>query len=152
MVVVFAIHWHESAMDLHVFPILIPPHTSLPIDTQFISIILLTTWANWPLQLLCFVQDLFTFCDAALRLFLIASNRGNSLLHCAGFSLRWLLSLWGTGSGWADFSGCTSLAPESWLNSCSGHVGSSRTRDRMVSLELQDGFLTSGHQGSPAQF
>ena len=22
---VFAIHWHESAMDLHVFPILIPP-------------------------------------------------------------------------------------------------------------------------------
>ena len=28
-VVVFVIHWHESAMDLHVFPILIPPHTSL---------------------------------------------------------------------------------------------------------------------------
>ena len=29
IVVVFAIHWHESAMDLHVFPIPIPPPTSL---------------------------------------------------------------------------------------------------------------------------
>ena len=27
----FSIHWHESAMDLHVFPISIPPPTSLPI-------------------------------------------------------------------------------------------------------------------------
>ena len=25
---VFVIHWHESAMDLHVFPIPIPPHFS----------------------------------------------------------------------------------------------------------------------------
>ena len=29
--VFFAIHWHESAMDLHVFPILIPPPASLSI-------------------------------------------------------------------------------------------------------------------------
>ena len=32
---VFVIHWHESAMDIHVFPILIPPPTSL------------STWSLW---------------------------------------------------------------------------------------------------------
>ena len=31
---VFAIHWHESAMDLHGFPIPICPPTSLSIPTQ----------------------------------------------------------------------------------------------------------------------
>ena len=35
---VFAIHWYESAMDLHVFPILIPPPTSL--STQ-------SLWTVW---------------------------------------------------------------------------------------------------------
>ena len=29
IVEVFVIHWHESAMDIHVFPIPIPPPTSL---------------------------------------------------------------------------------------------------------------------------
>ena len=29
IVVVFVIHWHESAMDIHAFPIPIPPPTSL---------------------------------------------------------------------------------------------------------------------------
>ena len=33
--VVFVIHWHESAMDIHVFPIPIPPPTSL------------STWRGW---------------------------------------------------------------------------------------------------------
>ena len=34
--VVFAIHWHESAMDLHVFPILIPPPASLSISSPWV--------------------------------------------------------------------------------------------------------------------
>ena len=33
---VFAIHWHESAMDLHVFPISIPPPTSLSIPSLWV--------------------------------------------------------------------------------------------------------------------
>ena len=37
-VVVFAIYWHESAMDLHVFPILIPLSASLPIPSPWSSL------------------------------------------------------------------------------------------------------------------
>ena len=33
---VFAIHWHESAMDLHVFPIPIPPPSSLSIPSLWV--------------------------------------------------------------------------------------------------------------------
>ena len=32
----FAIHWHESAMDLHMFPIPIPPPASLPIPSLWV--------------------------------------------------------------------------------------------------------------------
>ena len=33
---VFAIHWHESAMDLHVFPIPIPPPTALSTQSLWV--------------------------------------------------------------------------------------------------------------------
>ena len=36
IVVVFATHWHESAMDLLVFPIPIPPSTSLSIPSLWV--------------------------------------------------------------------------------------------------------------------
>ena len=36
---VFVIHWYESAMDLHVFPIPIPPPTSLPIPSFWVFLV-----------------------------------------------------------------------------------------------------------------
>ena len=60
IVVVLAIHRHESAMDLHVFPIPIPPPTSLSI--WFFSI---SFW--WKIQehIFCFsnhLKDISSFC------------------------------------------------------------------------------------------
>ena len=55
---------------------------------------------------------------AACRLCLVAVNRGYSLLRCAGFSLRWLLLLWSTGSRCAGFSSCGTWALECRLSRC----------------------------------
>ena len=41
---------------------------------------------------------------------LVAASRGYSLLWCAGFSLRWLLLLWSTGSRHTGFSSCGTWA------------------------------------------
>ena len=52
------------------------------------------------------------------RLSLVAVSRGYSSLQCVGFSLRWLLLLWSTGSRHAGFSSCGLRAPERRLSSC----------------------------------
>ena len=66
------------------------------------------------------------------RAFSSAASGGYSSLWCAGFSLRWLLLLWSTGSRCAGFSSCGTHAQQLW---CMGlgapwQVGSSRIRDR----------------------
>ena len=57
---VFAIHWHESAMDLHVFPIPIPPHTSLSTRSLWVFPVL-QPWALvsciQPGLVICFTLD-----------------------------------------------------------------------------------------------
>ena len=55
---------------------------------------------------------------AAHRLSLVAARGGYSLLGCTGFSLRWLLLLWSTGSRHMGFSGCGTQALERRLSSC----------------------------------
>ena len=75
---------------------------------------------------------------AACGLSLVAAGRGYSSLWCAGFSLRWLLLFWSTGSSRAGFSSCgtwASVVVARRLSSCSAralvsprHVGSSQTR------------------------
>ena len=57
---VFVIHWHESAMNLHVFPIPIPPPTSL--STRFLWVFpvhqvrALVSWIQ-PGLVICFTLD-----------------------------------------------------------------------------------------------
>ena len=81
---------------------------------------------------------------AAQGLSLVAASGGHSSLRCMGFSLRWLLLLWSTGSRCAGFTSCSTWAPRLWLVGSSAqaqqlwhtglaapwHVGSSRTRDQ----------------------
>ena len=57
---VFAIHWHESAMDLHVFPIPIPPPASLSIPSLWVFPVH-QPWAlvscMQPGRVICFTLD-----------------------------------------------------------------------------------------------
>ena len=59
---------------------------------------------------------------AARGLSLLAASGGYSSLRCAGFSLRWLLSLWSTGSRPAGFSSYGTQAQQLWLagSRCTG--------------------------------
>ena len=91
----------------------------------------------------------FNFClrwvfAAARGLSPVALSGGHSSLQCTGFSLRWLLLLWSTGSRHVCFSSCGTRAQWPWLVGpraqaqqlchtnllAPRHVGSSRTRDR----------------------
>ena len=81
---------------------------------------------------------------AARGLSLVAVSGGYSLLQCMGFSLRWLLLLWSTGSRYVGFSSCGMQAQQLWLTGSRAHaqqlwrtdlvapqhVGSSWTRAR----------------------
>ena len=72
---------------------------------KYISILFICFWLCW-----VFV--------AARGLSLVAASGDYSLLQCAGFSLRWLLLLRGTGSRRVGFSSCGSRALERRLSSC----------------------------------
>ena len=51
-----------------------------------------------------------------------------SLLRCTGFSLRWLLLLWSTGSRRAGFSSCGMWAQSLWLVALERSLSSCGTR------------------------
>ena len=68
-----------------------------------------------------FVFFFFFGCIESLLLHgfsLVVASRDYSSLPCTGFSLRWLLLLWSTGSRRAGFSSCGTRALECRLSSC----------------------------------
>ena len=69
-------------------------------------------WSE-PAKRLCLFCNLFWLhwvFVAALQLSLVAASGSYSLFPCAGFSLRWLLLLWSTGSRLMGFSSCSTRA------------------------------------------
>ena len=93
----------------------------------------------------------------ACSLSLIAASRGYSSLWYAGFSLQWLLLLPSTGSRHTGFSSCGAKALELRLSSCGVWAqllcsmwDLPRPHIEPVFPALAGGFLTTGHQGSPA--
>ena len=63
----------------------------------YLFIYLFYFWLHWVFVAVC-------------RLSLVAASRDYSLLHCAGFSLQWLLLLQSTGSRHTGFSSCNMWA------------------------------------------
>ena len=93
---------------------------------------------------------------AACGLSLVAASGAHSSLRCAGFSLRWLLLLWSTGSRRAGFSSCGSQALERRLSSCGAWAQLLRGMWDLpgpglepVSPALAGGFLTTAPPGKP---
>ena len=70
--------------------------------------------------------------------FFSCSERGNSSLWYTGFSLWWLLLLWGTCSRCMGFSSC-----DIWALICSRHMESSSTRNQPRASALAGGFLAT---------
>ena len=94
---------------------------------------------------------------AACGLSLVVASRDYSLLQCMGFSSRWLLLLWNTGSRRVGFSGCGSRALECRLSSCGartqllcGMWDLPRPGLEPVTPALAGGFLTTVPPGKPS--
>ena len=91
--------------------------------TPFISIYILY---------ICFFLLLRWVFVAARGLSLVAASGGYSSLQCAGFSLQWLLLLWGMGSRRVGFSSCSTQdsVVVAHVLSCSAACGIFQDQDR----------------------
>ena len=76
-------------------------------------------------------------------LYLVAASGGYSLLWCAGFSLRWHLLLWSTGSRCTGFSSCGMQSQQLW------HAGSVVVARGLSCSEACGIFLDQGSNPCP---
>ena len=112
-----------------------------------------------------FIYFIFWLCwvfVAVRGLSLVVVSGGYSSLQCVGFSLRWLLLLWSTGSRRTGFSSCSTWAQQLWcmgsrerrLSSCGawaqllrGMWDLPRVGIKPMSRALTGGFLTTAPPG-----